>query len=477
MRFLSPIARRLAAFALPALFASAVAGEIGPFTGPEADAEAARLHERANNYVNNVVEGGYSYSYVQFHWKRAGTNIDRILRAYPSSPTAALLRSGAGKVGPFTPEYFKERVLPRLEEKKVASFDAINCAIFLYNLESNQDQAGRRELLATIIRTLCRQIRWGEALGFPVLDDERPWLWREVILQAAIYNNDKLVDELLANITSEDKPQLLAAVAHGLAFRGEALTDLDAFLKKHGETPALRAAIFSGLVRRELPIQRALALKQPLKGLYSGVDGIQKPEQTADLPAWLATLPAGSERAAADLAYAQYLAALGRLDEARRAAPAGAQADLAAAHAGWLVTTEDYEGAQKLPRALGLDGTQTDRFHLRLLELFAEYGRDQEAAAVRALIPAALGPETVYREFNGRLFSTEKQLVVREHTFSDLPLRDPNYVGRLICEWSLTPNRTLRGAAPWDAIVHKFAPGFENLPPPKDRKKMEAAGR
>ena len=38
-------------------------------------------------------------------------------------------------------------------------------------------------------------------------------------------------------------------------------------------------------------------------------------------------------------------------------------------------------------------------------------------------------------------------------------------------------NGSMRGAAPWDAIVFKFAPGFENLPPPKDKKKVEAAGR
>lgn len=477
MRFSPPIARRLVAFALPVLFASALAGEIGPFTGPEADAEAARLYERANNYVNNVVEGGYSYSYVQFHWKRAGSNLDRILRAYPASPTAALLRSGAGKVGPFTPEYYKERVLPRLEEKKVASFDAVNCAIFLYNLESNRDQAGRRELLAAIIQTLCRQIRWGEALSFPVLDDERPWLWAEVAGQAAIYHNDKLVDELLTNISPEGKPLLLAAVGASLAFRGEAVTGLEAFLQKHGDTPALRAAIFSGLVRRELPIQHALAFKQPAKGLYSGVDGIQQPAQTADLPAWLDTLPAGAERTAADLVYARYLAALGRLDAARRAAPAGAQAELAAAYAEWLVANEDYAGAQNLPRTFGLNEVQTGRFRLRLLELLARQGRDKEAAAVHAQLPAALAAEGVFRDYHGRLFSTEKQLVVREHTFSAIPLLDPNYVGRLVCAWSLTPNRTLRGAAPWDAIVHKFAPGFENLPPPKDRKKVEAAGR
>lgn len=462
---------------LPILALTAFAGEVGPFTGPEADAEAERLLQRANAYVNNVVEGDYSYSYVQFHWKRAGTNIDRILRAHPSSPSAASLKSGAAQVGPFAPAYFKERVLPRLEEKKVASFDAINCAIFLYNLETNQDQAARRELLAAIIQTLCRQVRWGEALSFPVLDDERPWLWNEVIRQAAIYNNDKLVAELLGNIVPEHKPALVATVAEGLAFRGAPAADLDAFLTKEGDTPALRAAIFAGLLRRELPIQRARALRLPAKGLYAGVDGIQEPEQSVELAGFLSAIPSGPERRAAEKQYALYLAALGRLDEARGVSPAADPADLAARQAGWLLAAEEHEAALQLAQTFRLNAAQTVRFQLELLELLATAGRTQDAARLRARLPAAQADEAAYREFRGRLFSTANQLVVREHSFANAALRDPNLVGRLVCEWSLTPNRSLRGAAPWDAIVFKFAPGFENLPEPKDRKKMEAAGR
>ena len=462
---------------LAAFLPPVVGAEIGPFTGPEADAEAARLYSRANDYVNHVVEGQYSYSYIQFHWKRAGSNLDRILRAYPTSPTAAQVRADALKLGPFAPGYFKERVLPRLEEKKVASFDAINCAIFLYYLENNQDAAGKRQLLSAIIQTLCRQIRWGEALGFPVLDAERPWLWHEVIGQTTIYHNDKLTDELLTNITAEHKPGFRATVAEALAFRGETPAVLDKFLEKEGDTPALRAAIFAGLLRRERPIQRARAAQRPLKGLYSGVDGIQKPEQSADLPAWLQTIPAGKERDDANRRYALYLAALGHLDEARQLLPDGEPAGLAASYASYLIDTGEFAAAQALPGTFNLSGAQADQFRLRLLELLAESGPDADIAAVRARLPARLAMEAAYRQFHGHILSTEKQLVVREHTFSDLSLTDPNLVGRLICEWSLTPNRTLRGAAPWDAIVCQFGPGFENLPPPKDKKKVEAAGR
>ncbi|HVZ65792.1 MAG TPA: hypothetical protein VG936_14595 [Lacunisphaera sp.] len=462
----------LAAILSPAFVRAA---EIGPFTGPEADAEAARLYSRANAFVQHVTEGQYSYSYIQFHWKRASANVDRILRAYPSSPTAKEIRDGKLELGSFAPVYFKERVLPRLEEKKVASFDAVNCAIFLYGLETNKDEAARKLLLADIIETLCRQIRWGEALAFPILDNERPWLWNEVIRQTTIYRNDKLTEELLGNITADHKPELLATVAAGLGFRGESAAGLNAFLAKQGDTPALRAAILAGLTRRELPIERAKAANRPLKGLYSGVDGVQNPEQpSVDLAAWLEAIPAGADRDRANLVYARYLAALGRLDEARRLAPAAALAESYASH---LVTVGDFEAAKKLPATFGLDATQSDAFRLALLEQLAAWGPDQDTAAVQARLPARLAAQGEFRRFRGTVTSTEKHLVLHEHTIADLPLDDPNLVGRLVCIWSLTPNRALRGAAPWDAIVYKFAPGFENLPPPKDKKKVEAAGR
>lgn len=73
--------------------------EIGPFTGPEAAAEAMRLYTRANDFVNNLDEGKYSYAYIQFHWKRAGANLERILRAYPSSPTAKKIQADELMVG------------------------------------------------------------------------------------------------------------------------------------------------------------------------------------------------------------------------------------------------------------------------------------------------------------------------------------------------------------------------------------------
>lgn len=449
---------------------SAFAGEIGPFTGPEADAEAARLYERADSYVRNVSEGPYSYSYIQFHWKRAGSNFDRILRAYPSSPTAKKLAAGELQAGSFDPVYFKERVLPRLEEKKVAAFDAVNCAIFLYTEETNTDQAGRKRLLEEIVLTLCRQARWGEALAYPVLDAERIWLWELVTRQAVTYRNDKLADELITNAQSDNKTRLLHTQAEALGFRGETAEDLEKFLADNtASAPTLRPAIFRGLVRRAKHIDRTVAAGRPLKGLYDGVDGVQlmpdtAPKPWADVSGFYATF--GSEPPAeARAALARYQAFLGHLDQARALAPESVWVVDAC---DWLIEQERY------PEAIAL-GSRHPAATADLVLLLARRGRLTEADEVAAR--AGGGEALVFARTRGQLLSPSTVFMVREHTFAHLAIKDPNLIGRLICEWSLTPGRALRGAAPWDAVIFKLAPGFANLPAPKDQKKVEAAGR
>lgn len=457
---------------LPFVILTAVAGEIGPFTGPEADAEAARLYERADSFVRNVSEGPYSYSYIQFHWKRAGSNIDRILRAHPSSPTAQKLNAGELKLGSFTPGYFKERVLPRLEEKKVAAFDAVNCAIFLYTEEINTNEAAKKRLLEEIILTLCRQIRWGEALAFPVLDEDRAWLWNIVTRQAVTYRNDKLADELVTNAQNDNKTLLLHTQAEALGFRGENAEYLEQFLTDHAEqATTLRTAILRGLVRRQKHVDRAVQTNRPLKGLYDDVDGVQLPAEDAapekpwaDLHAFYATLgdrPSAEARAA----YARYQAFLGKFDDAKKLAPESTWVTDAM---DWLVDQERYADAIAL-------GRKHPAATADLVLLLARADRLTEADEFAAR--AGGGEELVFARTRGQLLSTSSVFMVREHTFANLPIKDPNLTGRLICEWSLTPNRALRGAAPWDAVVFKFAPGFENLPEPKDKNKVEAAGR
>lgn len=458
--------RRLLLLPLLALALHAQEG-ITTFTGSEADAEAARLYARANDYVNNVVEGKYSYAYIQFHWKRAGSNLDRITRAYASSPVAQQLAAHALKVGSFEPEYFKNRVLPRLEEKKVAAFDAVNCAIFLYGLETNTDEAGKKALLQSILETLCRQIRWSEALAFPVLDDERLWLWNVVVRQAAIYHNDKLAAELVGNARNDAAPYrlLLATQAEGLAFRGETRESLDAFLQAYPEhADALRAAMFRGLVRRQKHIDRAVQEKRPLKGLYDGLDGIQNPDKPAagihDFYRSFGPRPAADIRAD----YARYYAFLGQLDTAASLAPESAYA---------VDAMDALTNQERYPEAIALG-----RRHGLLADLAFLLARAARTGDAQAIVQSGGHTrELIFAAFRGQLYSTVERLEARENTFADLPLRDPNLTGRLICEWSLTPNRALRGATPWDAVVFKFAPGFENLPEPKDKSKIAASAR
>jgi hypothetical protein len=453
---------------LPLLTAALVAQEgITTFTGPTADAEAARLHQRAVDYVTNVVEGKYSYAYIQFHWKRAGANLDRIAQAYPESPTARQLANGSLNLGQFPPAYFKSRVLPRLEEKKVAAFDAVNCAIFLYGLENNTDEAGKKALLQSIVETLCRQIRWSEALGFPVLDSDRLWLWNLVVRQAAIYRNDKLVGELIANTKNDREAYrlLLATQAEGLAFRGEKTEALDTFLKSYPDhAAALRIAMLQGLVRRQKHIDRTLAEKRSLKGLYDGLDGIQAPDQpAASLPDFYRSFGA-QPSADARAAYARYFAFLGQLDRAAELAPESAWAlDALDFH----IHQERFAEASALARRHGLTAD--------LAFLLARAGRVEDVANL--LRAQGNPPALVFAAFRGRLYSTVNRLEARENTFADAGLTDPNLTGRLICEWSLTPNRALRGATPWDAVVFKFAPGFDNLPEPKDKSKIAASAR
>jgi hypothetical protein len=85
-------------------------------------AEADRLYQRANDYVSRVAEGQYSYAYMQFYWKRSQANIERILRSYGDTPVSTRLKAGELKLGPFELPYFKERVLPYLEVKRLAAY-------------------------------------------------------------------------------------------------------------------------------------------------------------------------------------------------------------------------------------------------------------------------------------------------------------------------------------------------------------------
>ncbi len=134
---------------------------------PEDDAEAQRLYERANDFVANIAEDGYSYSYVQFHWKRAQANLDRIMEVYPDTPVGHAIKSGQLKLGSYDLPYFKERVLYRLEEKRLAASDYIYCSVFLTNIDDQRWDRARVDAVLKIIEVLSRQKRWERGAQVP----------------------------------------------------------------------------------------------------------------------------------------------------------------------------------------------------------------------------------------------------------------------------------------------------------------------
>src|SRR5271154_2020960 len=160
-------------------------------------AEAVRLYVEANDFVTNMAERQYSYDYLQFYWKRAQSNIDRIRRVYPDSPTAKSLERGDLKLGPFDLGYFKERVLYNLEVKRLGAYDDVNCAIFLYGMDPNRNDAIRDATLEDIVEVLARRQRWGEALRFPVLTAHRPILLRSIFRIAALYDQDDIMKQMM----------------------------------------------------------------------------------------------------------------------------------------------------------------------------------------------------------------------------------------------------------------------------------------
>jgi hypothetical protein len=57
----------------------------------------------------------------------------------------------------------------------------------------------------------------------------------------------------------------------------------------------------------------------------------------------------------------------------------------------------------------------------------------------------------------------------------ELRIDDPLVLAKAIMEWSLTANRSIRGPSPYDGVVRKFMPGFENLPLPESEEVGEAS--
>jgi hypothetical protein len=162
----------------------------------------------------------------------------------------------------------------------------------------------------------------------------------------------------------------------------------------------------------------------------------------------LGARPALNAPTSVHLAYLEYLAAFEKFDE-----------------------LESYLAA-------ALPAATRELAALKAVELYAQAGRTADVARHRApfvTAGGALAQTVALAEFRGQMNSIEVPLTVQPTTFSDLPITDTSVLAQAIMEWSLTPNRSIRGAAPYDTVVQKFLPGYANIPAPKSDAVRDAA--
>ena len=447
-------------------------------------AEADRLYRRANDYVTRVTEGDFSYSYMQFYWRDAQYNVDRILRDYPDTPVGRRLQAGELKLGPFELGYFRKRVLPWLEVKRLGAFDAVNCAIFLYNIDESRWDDVRLAAFSRIIEVLARQQRWSEALIFPILPQYRALLLSSVFRVAARFDQTKIVHQLLGTSTPAEQAVLYPIQGEELAIRGVPRTEIVAFLDQHPQV-AVKLAVLSGMIQRELRIRRAAALRLPLPSVFLQGGSIENPQVRDDVDAVARQFfPAGNATAAGQLA--AYHAALGDPAAARRLAATAGLTDLTGVHLAYLdylAAFEKFDELAAYPTRADLSADERRQCRLKILELLARAGRTaesqralQEYLQTDAAGNPAAADAAVLAWFRGRIQATNENLLeVRANTFADLPIKDPCVMADAIMEWSLAPDHSVRGASPWDAVVYKYAGGFVNLPEPRSRDVQRAA--
>jgi len=456
-----------------ALQAGAKAANLDGSSTAVGNDEAARLYAEANDYVSNMAEKDYSYDYLQFYWKRAQSNIDRIRLVYPDSPTASALGRGELKVGPYPLDYFKIRVLYNLEVKRLGAFDDVNCAIFLYGRDETRTDARRDEALADILEVLARRQRWQEALRFPVLDAHRPLALRSIFKVAAFYGVADMVKKMTAQTTPAERQSagFDPLLAEAMALQGRPRSDLYKFVADHPDD-AVRQAALSGIVQREILIHRMEVLHISFGSAIQTVHiVVQNTSLRDDVVAVAPRLFSGSLDAAAPQ-LAVYFASQGKAPES---------ADPLDAHLAYLQYLADagrMGDVGTYVRDNGLPQKTRRACQLKVIEIYAEAGEMSEAEAARSAFSPDFTPgadDAALAEFRGRMDSTEAPFEARKSSFADLPVSDPCVMAVAIMEWSLTPNRSQRGATPWDAVVARYAGGFDNLPKPKSAVVGDAA--
>ena len=426
------------------------------------NAEAARLYQDADAYVTKVTEGTYSYLYMQFFWKRAESFVERAQRVYPDSPTGRALRSGQLKVGPYSLDYFKGRVLPKLEEKRTYTVDAVSCAIFLYNRDPQRWDDGRRAALEGILEVLARQQRWGEALAFPV-GAHRDVLLHSIFQVAARYDEQKEITLLLNQTKKTEQAAAGFAPVQGeaMALLGKPRSEIVRFLRAHPEDE-VKLAVLHGMIEREVRIRRSAALKVAIQNTIATTHyDLRNLKVRDDVEAVSRQFFPDGDARAHDLILS-YRAALGTPPTA------DAPLEVHLAYLEYLAAFEHFDEVENY--ATVLDERLSPAVNLKAIELLAAGDRVPEAERRRGLYAngdQARSDAAVFAQFSGQIESNVHVLTVHEKTFAELPIKDPCILAQAITEEALEPNQSIRGATPWDAVVLKFDPGFDHLAAPK----------
>ena len=425
--------------------------------------EAVRLYVEANDFVTNMAERQYSYDYLQFYWKRAQSNIDRIRRVYPDSPTALALARGDLMIGPYKLDYFRDRVLYNIELKRLGAYDDVNCAIFLYGRDETRNDPIRDAALEDIVEVLARRQRWGEALRFPVLTAHRPLLLRSIFRIAAFYDQQDIIRLMVKTTTADERKKagFEPIQAEALALGGKD-AELTRFVADH-PTDEVRAAALNGVIEREMLIRHAEMTHARFTDSVTTVHLVARRVTHRDnIPEVAAQLYPGRLEAAAPL-LAVFGASLGAAPEG------GAPVEARLAYLRFLADTGRFDAVGSYAAGPGLSDSDRSACELKAIELYAEAGRTDDAERARkeySQSGEAAANDAALAEFRGRMDAVDPQLVARTNTFAEVPITDPCVMAIAIMDWSLTPNRSQRGATPWDAVIARFAGGFDNLPKP-----------
>ena len=227
------------------------------------------------------------------------------------------------------------------------------------------------------------------------------------------------------------------------------------------------------MIERETQIRRRAALRLPVSpdGIDTTHYTLKKLDVRDDVDSVARTFFPNGNAASGEL-LAKYHAALGE----KPAASAPAVAHLA--YLEYLAAFEKFEELERYPAQANLNGAARAAAELKLIELYAEAGRTADSERRRLAFAgqgASQSDAATLAQFQGEMNRPDIPLVAHETTLAALPFRDPALLAQAIMEWSLTPTRSIRGAAPYDAVVQKFAPGFVNLAAPKSDAVRDAA--